>query len=51
VLDHPDLLRNDVELFADFNANLDQRGTVMRADAFRLRKFMGKRPIEDVWRS
>jgi len=36
VLDHADLLRHDVELFADLDANLDQSLAIEGADAFRL---------------
>ncbi|MNS91007.1 hypothetical protein D3C72_1250800 [compost metagenome] len=35
VLDHADLLRHDVELFADLDANLDQSLAIKGADAFR----------------
>lgn len=40
MLDDPDLLRNDVQLFADFDADLDQRRAVVGADPFRFRQFV-----------
>jgi len=33
VLQHPDLLRNDVQLLAGLDADLDQRRAIMRAHA------------------
>ena len=40
VLDDADLLGNDVELFADFNADLDQGDTVVGTNALRFRQLM-----------
>ena len=40
VLDDADLLGNDVELFADFDTDLDQGDTVVGTNALRFRQFM-----------
>ena len=53
MLDHPDLLGNDVQLFADLNADLDQGLAVMGADALRLGQLVpddlpGQRRVEGL---
>lgn len=40
MLNHPHLLRHDVELLADFSTDFDQTAAVMGADAFGFRQFM-----------
>ena len=40
MLNHPHLLRHNVELLADVRADFHQRMAVMRADAFGFRQFM-----------
>ncbi len=40
MLDDPDLLGNDVQLFAGLDADLDQGRAIMRAVPFRFRQFM-----------
>lgn len=38
--DHPQLLRHDVQLLADFHANLTQRGAIVRAGALVFRQLV-----------
>jgi hypothetical protein len=40
VLDHAKLLRNHVELLADLHAKLDERVTIVHAEAFSLRQLV-----------
>jgi len=40
MLDHPYLLRDDVELFADFDADLDQHGSIVGTNSLRLGQLM-----------